>query len=1032
MSRHIAETDTSSPAPRRNSAVKALRVCVIVLFAVVAFIAAALCAVTWYLTPDRLARIISTEAARNLYADVTVTNPRFTFWSTFPDLIISVDSAHISSRSLDRLPDTVKKELPDNADFLASSGKISGGVNLLKLLGGKVHLRDVSVDGMHINIVTVNDSISNYNILKEKVIHDRIDRFTLNRAVLSKPSRLTINYLPGKTKAVVDIRNASVVRQEASGNSYTVSFSGEASSDMGGVPLVHALPVSFSGKTEFSSDLSRIILSGYDISLGKADARVNIDMIFDKNIHINTFNCIIRDINAGSMLKHIPVAARYVPKYVNTDLVFGASAHLTSPYTVSSSRLPSLEARIEIPRGELPYPAKNGGTYLLKHSAINGRLIMEGKETPSSYIDIPEFEISGEGTLMTLSARISDILNDPHVMLHSKGKTDLAVAGNLIAPLKKYAISGTADNDMDLSFRLSDVQGEKLENIGFNGNISLLRYKITIPGHKAMASGDTLTLDVEGKATDISGIAADVGIKAGSMTLSAPQSSLLIKDLVADASAIIPRRQGAARRFDITINGKSAEAASGSTKVRMNNFSSSFMAAETGSKSVPKPYIKPEKWIADSLSMASISHTPEYLAVRLPRRMKEIMRKWETRLTVKASSGAILTPSLPLHNGFGNLDIAASFDSVKLNRLDLNSQDTHLSISGEVSNLRQFLTSASVAPLKMALNLDIDTVHINQLAGAYNHGLKLTRGPGASVLTVIPDTMTRTDTIALLIPRNIIADIKASAMMTRYTNLYLYDLSTALTVRDGVLSVKDLGITSDFGALKLNFAYDTSDILKTGMDMRMALSDVNVVNFFKNFHTLLLMMPQMRNIKGQLSATADARLLLFPDMYVNMPSIWADIHMQGDNLSLHQDPFIRRITRMMLIRNSDDIRLADVSIHASVHDNLMELYPFEISFDKYRLHFGGINNFNGDMYYHLGVNKSPVPFPFGINIIGKLTHPEIRFGGAGFKIKQSEEISSSVMEAKRVNLPLELKCLVREMIEKAAEADTTPASFYVY
>ena len=269
-------------------------------------------------------------------------------------------------------------------------------------------------------------------------------------------------------------------------------------------------------------------------------------------------------------------------------------------------------------------------------------------------------------------------------------------------------------------------------------------------------------------------------------------------------------------------------------------------------------------------------------------------------------------------------------------------------------------------------------------------------------------------------------------MMTRYTNLYLRDLSTGVSIRDGILRVKDLGITSDFGALRLNFTFDTSDIQRVGMNMQMGLADVNVVNFFRNFHTLLLMMPQMRNIKGELSAMAEAKLLVFPNMYLNMPSIWADLYVHGKNLSLHQDKFIRRITRMMLIRNSNDIKLADMDIHASVHDNLMELYPFDISFDKYRLQFGGLNNFDGNMYYHLGINKSPVPFPFGINIKGEFSHPEIRFGGATYKVNQGEDISSTVMEEKRVNLPLSLKCLVREMIEKAAEADTTPASFYVY
>ena len=216
------------------------------------------------------------------------------------------------------------------------------------------------------------------------------------------------------------------------------------------------------------------------------------------------------------------------------------------------------------------------------------------------------------------------------------------------------------------------------------------------------------------------------------------------------------------------------------------------------------------------------------------------------------------------------------------------------------------------------------------------------------------------------------------------------------------------------------------------MNLDMNLSDVRLVEFFRNFHTLLLMMPQMKNLRGDLSANAKARLFLFPDMYLNMPSLWADIYVRGDNMVLHQDSFIRHLTRMMLIHGTEDIALSDLNIHASIHDNLMEVYPFDIDFDRYRLSFGGLNNFDGDMYYHLGIENSPIPFPFGINIKGNLSHPEIRFGGDSFNIDKGEEITSSIMEEKRLNLMLVLKRLAREMIEKAAEADSTPASKYVF
>ena len=91
--------------------------------------------------------------------------------------------------------------------------------------------------------------------------------------------------------------------------------------------------------------------------------------------------------------------------------------------------------------------------------------------------------------------------------------------------------------------------------------------------------------------------------------------------------------------------------------------------------------------------------------------------------------------------------------------------------------------------------------------------------------------------------------------------------------------------------------------------------------------------------------------------------------------------------------------------------------------EKYRLRMGGLNNFNGDLYYHIGVEKSPIPFPFGINILGNISKPKIRFGGSKWKSKKGEVITGSIMERHLLNIKKEGRKFLKEFIRKAAEAD---------
>ncbi|MDE6218231.1 MAG: hypothetical protein K2F64_04435, partial [Muribaculaceae bacterium] len=115
----------------------------------------------------------------------------------------------------------------------------------------------------------------------------------------------------------------------------------------------------------------------------------------------------------------------------------------------------------------------------------------------------------------------------------------------------------------------------------------------------------------------------------------------------------------------------------------------------------------------------------------------------------------------------------------------------------------------------------------------------------------------------------------------------------------------------------------------------------------------------------------------------------------------------------------------------SVHDNLLELDPFNFEFANYKLSMEGLNNFNGNLLYHIGILKSPLHIPFGIDVKGNFSHPKLRFGKATFKPKGAEFITTDIMESKRINMVSELKYYLKLFIEKAAQSDNSAQLFNV-
>ncbi|MDE6339977.1 MAG: AsmA-like C-terminal region-containing protein [Muribaculaceae bacterium] len=1003
------------------------RIAGISLAGIVGLLVILICIATFYLSPSRLERIINKEASENLNAEVRVSNPQFKIWSTFPHLKLEVDSVKVISRSLKSLPDSLRRQLPDNSDFLMSSGKLNGDVNILKLLKGEIRLGNVTADAVNLNMVMVSDSIANFYILKSDLPSGKIPYFTAKEIALTNPGAIRFySHLPN-VNAQVNLKTLSAVRDSDNYNLYNADINGNLDLTMGGSKLLSQFPFHLLGPANIDFNPMSVKLSDFNIDLGKLKGITNLAMVLENEPKIESLDYNLLDFPISSALSLLPTGTVRWPDALKADPVVGLSARLTSPYSLAADYLPSIEAEVRLPAGELQYQEEALPLLCLGYSPIEAKLAFDGKNPEAASVQLLPFSVNGEGAEVSLNPNISDLATDPHVLLEINGKYDASSASKFFSALSKYAIKGEIEGIAKVDLRKSDIDSKNLQNVIVDADLSIKNYSSKIPEAFMTISGHSLNIDAEG---DIKNITFKV--TADNFSLSKDKDiNVSLKDFNLDGK-VTEGTDSSNRRFDMTLTSGNFMVSSGVEKITINDLTSTLSALYS-EKGIPTTsFIIPQKWNADNSAMSFARHGDQYLTMALPAKFTNVIKHWKPELNLKIKSGTIATPVMPLHNDFNDLNIQASFDDIILKSLEMSSQDTRLSLNAKVSDLRRFLTSRTPVPLNLDLNLNVDTVFINQLAGAYNHGLKYTHGPSASFLTVIPDTLTASDTITMLLPRNINANINANIMMTSYTNLHLYNLGTGVTLKDGLLKVKDLRVDSDFGALDMDFTYDTSDISHLAMGLTGGLSDVELVNFFSNFHTLLLMMPQMKNIQGNFSLSADAKMQLFPNMYINLPSLWADIYVRGSGLTLHQDPFIRRLTKLMLIHSDNDLHIANLNIHGSIHDNLMELYPFNIDFDRYRLKFGGINNLNGDMYYHLGIDKSPIPFPFGVNLVGNLSHPKFRLGGASFSVKDGEKISNSVMVEKKANLLLELKCLVREMLAKAAEADTTPTSSYVY
>lgn len=867
-------------------------------------------------------------------------------------------------------------------------------------------------------------------------------------------------------------------------DSYRLELGGKITAASAGLRILHNFPFSLGGKVRLRFNPFGVQLSDYDIDLGQIHSKLSMSVGIGDDPQIESFDYRISNVSVAGLLGYIPKEFVPSMQGLSADLQASASARLLSAWSFSSETFPSMAVDFKVAAGTIRYtmsvpaPGRKGDTQMslsLRHSPIECDFIFNGDRPELSYIRIPEFDISTSGLDLSLGLLVTRLTGRPrvevdldlesdvdrtlqsirmpgdltasgHVAVKSKirfsiddfSRDGLAKGLDSLATIASVSGTGLKINSTSMGIK-ADVDGlnatlkEYADCITFSdirspkvavdatidkGNFAMAGHKASISGMKIsttsgyrgsltkerLGSGIPVSIDGSIGEASYSMEEGDLRISADSITFTERIDRRIsdpLADLLSDGTRVRVSRAEIASGHDLFI----VSDADLSADVALRGDSAGSFLAQ---KEIP---------IRSDVNLSTLPHTPEILDFGISDALRGFMDRYSVNALLKIGRVDIRTPGFRHDDCLSEIDIRIADDSVRIANVNAMLENTGARLRADAAGLRPFILNPPSAdnPLKLDLDLELDRVNINALARAY------VESKGGMKNIPRHDTVTADDSIALMVPKNLRVGLGLSAREIIYTNLHLYDLYADIGVKNGIADIPHLGVATDFGKASLDVEYRGADIDSLGLDLGISLQDIDIVRFFRKFPSILRMMPEMKNLSGILSADARMGGDIFPDMYVNVPSAWADATIRGRSLCVHQSEFIRKITEMMLIRTDDDIRINDMDVHAAAHDNLLQLDPFYFEFDRYRLRMEGINNFDGDMYYHIAVEESPVPFPFSINIEGLFRHPELHFGGPHYDTLHAERISSQIQEENKVNMTKVLMQLLRAFIGTAAE-----------
>ncbi|MBD5229277.1 MAG: AsmA-like C-terminal region-containing protein [Bacteroidales bacterium] len=429
-------------------------------------------AVVWVLSPDQLTPIIGRVASRVLNADVTVGRAELTFWSSFPKIKIEIDDLEVVSRSLDELSDAERAALPVDADSLMSVGHFSGGINLLHLAGGRITIYDVELNRPCINLIQVNDTVSNFNIFPASApdtTSTPMPEVTINRFAITDALPMRYRSLPDSVDVSVNLRTITLEGSDAP--QYKLEMTTRVQTPLLDDVAYETMRFSLDGKINWSAEHPSLFnIDDLHFTLeDDIDMTLSTSVDVSDNLKVDRLDVDLRNIRPTNLIEHMPEPLRSNLATLDTDMSANLSARLLRPYIITDSiTFPWMEATLSIPDCHF-----NFRTIDFRHLSAEIKAEVNGDDLNRSTVSIEHLDIDGKAVDIKLSGTATSLLDDPLLKGSFRGDIDFAALPPILKKQLGGRLTGHLDADTKFNFRLSDLTAEGFHKAVLSGNMNL-------------------------------------------------------------------------------------------------------------------------------------------------------------------------------------------------------------------------------------------------------------------------------------------------------------------------------------------------------------------------------------------------------------------------------------------------------------------------------------------------------------------------------------------------------------------------------
>ena len=747
---------------------------------------------------------------------------------------------------------------------------------------------------------------------------------------------------------------------------------------------------------------------------------------------------------------------------------------------VGDSVVPSLDLCCKIDNGSYHVEGVQQGIDSLR---MDVDLAFNGPCPDSSFVKVEELVVKGRNISLDVKGSAYNLFDNPAIRSKIKGNVNLTqLAKDFLNP-DTIILEGEMSADLTTAFTVNDLLDSNMSKVEADGALNIERFKATSPvfGLDAYIAGLSLkagsakkesrymqtdellasnlqidTLNIQYK-ENINSRISHLELRVNTArnidtTAVIPVTTWMtigqLRSKLPDSTWLVLKNTTLDGGIKASANNKRIPKAG--FRLRMDTLKYFMVAARTGAVLSNSqftlealPYRDAVKQRLEqsarnrrraAIRQASARGQRDTTAVADTSATSRLLRRWEARGKINFDKLRLFSRYFPIPMYMEGTNVEYNTNRITLKDARLHLGKSDLRLNGQLSQLRAAALRGGT--LKGKLTVQSDLIDCNQLLLAMNRGARFAEADEKAPASFNTDSITaleyqnmeigaqdtlRTDTTTqlMIIPKFLDLSLRTDAKRIQFKDLELENVVGEVVVRDQVLNLSELRMNSNIGDGSLTMVYSTPDEAHASMGLELGLNKILVNKLIDLFPSMDTLVPMLRSFEGVVDCQITATCQTDSTMSVLLPTLNASCFMRGKDMVLLDGETFAEISKTLMFKNKKRNLIDSIAVDLAIKDSKIEVFPFLVEMDRYKVAVGGTHNMDMTFDYHLSVLKSPVPFKLGIDITGNLDDFKFKIVRCKYKdflqpAKQAE------LDSTRRNVRELIRDEIRRQIREAA------------